>query len=338
MLIKRKPIRAARNWSRLSVKTGRDLAMMIEDCTAVESQDQEYIPLQMTLRHANKKATPSVKEADDAQERSTTDVAPCGTDDGVATPQKGVIRNLLAGHYKGVADVRLRMNFMEELSAVQEVAVARAVDDFEGQIGAVVGDLGPLAALEDELNEDGADQKNEAGRLLESLTDILNPEPASRREVLSLIEVARAAFADLVASIPPDEPQSEETSATGEDDNLAPNSGEEGAVTDTATDVPTQTIPDSDGQMQQILPDPDTIAPEDSAEEEDSGYTATLDSFLAEWNESLPAMLDELASRIQESVPGLEPQGEPSGNGVAYEKFLAAYQSMLDGPESDGDS
>ncbi len=311
--------------------------MTIEECTAVESQDLEYIPLQRTAAHASKKASPSVKEADDAQERSTTDGAACSTD-GVATPQKGVIRNLLAGHYKGVADVRLRMNFMEELSSVQEVAVARAVEDFEGQVRAVVDDLGPLAALEDGPSEDGLDPKNEAGRLLESLTDILNPEPASRQEVLSLIEVARAAFADLVASISPDEPSSEEALATGEDSNLASGSGEEGAITDTATDVPTQTIPDSDGQMQQILPDPDTVAPEDSAEEEENSYEATLDSFLAEWNESLPAMLDELASRIQESVPSLEPQGEPSGNGVAYEKFLAAYQSMRDDPESDGSS
>ncbi|MEW6073647.1 MAG: hypothetical protein AB1726_13775 [Planctomycetota bacterium] len=32
--------------------------------------------------------------------------------------QRGVLRNLLAGHYRGVADVRLRINFFDELQAL----------------------------------------------------------------------------------------------------------------------------------------------------------------------------------------------------------------------------
>ncbi|MDT8301310.1 MAG: hypothetical protein RQ760_07475 [Sedimentisphaerales bacterium] len=37
--------------------------------------------------------------------------------------EKGVIRNLLAGHYKGVSDVRLRINFFEELAAIEAAEV-----------------------------------------------------------------------------------------------------------------------------------------------------------------------------------------------------------------------
>ena len=35
-------------------------------------------------------------------------------------PVKGVIRNLLEGHYKGVADIRLRINFHDELASLQQ--------------------------------------------------------------------------------------------------------------------------------------------------------------------------------------------------------------------------
>ncbi|MHC4216368.1 MAG: hypothetical protein ACYSWP_23700 [Planctomycetota bacterium] len=33
--------------------------------------------------------------------------------------QRGVIRNLMEGHYKGVSDVRLRINFHEEITAIE---------------------------------------------------------------------------------------------------------------------------------------------------------------------------------------------------------------------------
>ena len=37
--------------------------------------------------------------------------------------EKGVLRNLLAGHFKGVSDVRLRINFFEELAAIEAAEV-----------------------------------------------------------------------------------------------------------------------------------------------------------------------------------------------------------------------
>ena len=43
-----------------------------------------------------------------------------------ATDTKGVINNLLAGHYKGVADVRLRINFADELLALEQQEMMRS--------------------------------------------------------------------------------------------------------------------------------------------------------------------------------------------------------------------
>ncbi|MHC4534444.1 MAG: hypothetical protein ACYS6K_10870 [Planctomycetota bacterium] len=56
--------------------------------------------------------------------------------------EKGVLRNLLEGHYKGVSDVRLRINFFEELAAIEAAEVqsltAEKVGDVLESIGGVV--------------------------------------------------------------------------------------------------------------------------------------------------------------------------------------------------------
>ena len=42
---------------------------------------------------------------------------------------KGVIRNIKAGNFKGVADIRLRINFHEELAADRSQEVARQIEE-----------------------------------------------------------------------------------------------------------------------------------------------------------------------------------------------------------------
>ena len=53
--------------------------------------------------------------------------------------RKGVIRNLLEGHYKGVSDVRLRINFFEELAAIEAAEVQTVTDE---KVGGVLESVG----------------------------------------------------------------------------------------------------------------------------------------------------------------------------------------------------
>jgi hypothetical protein len=68
---------------------------------------------------------PSLSTAAPTSLGTAPPVVPEGEDSGKKTPagdtldiKRGVIRNLLSGHYKGVADVRLRINFHDELQAL----------------------------------------------------------------------------------------------------------------------------------------------------------------------------------------------------------------------------
>ena len=52
---------------------------------------------------------------------------------------KGVLRNLLEGHFKGVSDVRLRINFFEELAAIEAAKVQTVAAE---KVGGVLESVG----------------------------------------------------------------------------------------------------------------------------------------------------------------------------------------------------
>jgi hypothetical protein len=60
---------------------------------------------------------PSDAPTDAAPADTPADAAPVNPDDSAAPPQRGVIRLLAEGHFHGVADVRLRTIFADELAA-----------------------------------------------------------------------------------------------------------------------------------------------------------------------------------------------------------------------------
>jgi hypothetical protein len=53
--------------------------------------------------------------------------------------EKGVLRNLLAGHFKGVSDVRLRINFFDELTAIEAAEVQTVTAE---KVGGVLESVG----------------------------------------------------------------------------------------------------------------------------------------------------------------------------------------------------
>lgn len=53
--------------------------------------------------------------------------------------EKGVLRNLLEGHFKGVSDVRLRINFFEELAAIEAAKLQTVTSE---KVGGVLESVG----------------------------------------------------------------------------------------------------------------------------------------------------------------------------------------------------
>jgi hypothetical protein len=84
------------------------------------------------------KTTQEPPESAQIEESSSTEPQPESQENDT---QKGVIRNLLAGHYKGVSDVRLRINFFEELAAIEAAKVQAVTAE---KVGGVLESVGKV--------------------------------------------------------------------------------------------------------------------------------------------------------------------------------------------------
>jgi hypothetical protein len=135
--------------------------------------------------------------------------------------EKGVIRNLLAGHYKGVSDVRLRINFFEELAAIEAAEVqtvtAEKVDGVLESVGKVVMDF------VDSENELTPEQNTSVIELHDTFAQAVGEsqnEPAVDLTTVfdDFVEALRTLFT------PPEQTQEETTIPQTEDDDTTESS------------------------------------------------------------------------------------------------------------------
>ncbi len=222
---------------------------------------------------------------------------------------KGVIRNLLDGHYKGVADVRLRINFYDQLNAVESEQFGQSVRDLTTTLGQSINTQvesflstasgspassgAPAEALRSLVGQFAGAISSSAGAsgaggiqlsfdlLVNDLTTLLTvPEPAG-----ILVETS-----------------DEEIDVSGVTDE---GDGTEGPV------VESDSIQASGAETQAepvLLP---------GAQELIDELTALFNAYLED--------LDDLEA----NTTILPPLSEPNGNGIAYEKFLAQYQQLI---------
>lgn len=244
----------------------------------------------------------------------------------------GVIRLLQEGHFKGVADVRLRINFAEELAALEgQNLKSQAESGFETFNSSLEGTIETLQAS-GELTEDQQaamgtflDQLHEVqGTFLESsppsvenlmndlqtqfdqLLELLNPAPAEP------VPEEPATIEELVAEPEPEMPVETPPAQEPAEIQEAP-AVEEGQETG---DV--QSTEDA-GETQ-----PETAAAEQPVENEPitDPFTSLRDSFQSAM-ETLQANLAQ--------TDGLPEISEPAGNGKAFDKFMAIYESIKNG-------
>lgn len=258
----------------------------------------------------------------------------------------GVLRLLEEGHFKGVADVRLRINFFDELAeraaltaepvaetqsatlrdtvlaGIDKIIAALDVDDAtkEGIAEAVSGFE---AALQDTLTAiksgDGiagfADSVQTIfDTLMTQLADLLRPtEPITDSDVVADGDVtdppsAESTVADTTASIINTLASVVDTIADTVDDAVA--------IDGTTDETPT------DGASS-----PTATPTEATDEPTPTDATTVFEDALA----VLKAAFDEALTQLRTSITDvttLSDPSEPTGNGGAFEKFLAIYNEL----------
>jgi hypothetical protein len=210
-------------------------------------------------------------------------------DDGDQT--KGVIRLFQQDHFKGVAEVRLTINFFDELTAVEAGQLKTAAG---GQINPVLQAVAGPDDLLQALSQPDSDQAEALSALHDTFAQAVNDAndqfmAAGTPSTGGLVDSLNNAFAAFVEGLwNLFEPEPEPT-----DPPPPPSEGE-------PTEPPTTTT------TQEAL----------------ENYIAELQ---AAFDAAVAGLQDNFAA--VSVIPEFSP---PNGNGVAYEKFLEIYNEMRD--------
>lgn len=312
--------------------------------------------------HANKThvaspaVPPTAEPPSDAVPQQVTQPRP-DERDGQKVP--GVVRLLEAGHFRGVADVRLRINFFDQLSTRATASAQPVIQDQSGElIETLSGELGQLL--------DGLAVDQSARQQIDELVGEFNASvQAAVKEFAgdgtinteALAGAIQAAFNALVeqlhegltAPVPALEPQpNPDPTEVPADKGTArpltdPGAEEVAATTDGASPALAAVLatdiaePDASAEGSPVgLPTDPVGEPTETPTEKPADHptedpvdepTLTLEEALATlretFNEALSALLHSIQSAAQ--LPDPSP---PNGNGVAYDKFLAIYNEL----------
>lgn len=243
-------------------------------------------------------STPRVQDTVDI---STNPVAVDSSD-----KEPGALRLLKAGHFKGVAELRQRIHFADQI----------AQEDAQAGASQLTGSLSDLTAVVDEqltelgetvpLNEEQAavvDTLKE--QFNETVSQLTGDTSLSIDDIGALLRSAAdtllQGLTDLNAAAPAEEPADPDVSVT---DSQTPQESTDPTATDpTATDPATTEL------------------------------TLDLTDFINSLGELLNTEIDSLVSSAN-SVSVLPELSEPIGRGAAYDKHLATYLALQSSNES----
>ncbi len=214
---------------------------------------------------------------------------------------RGVIRLFEAGHFRGVADVRLRINFFDELQS--RVSAARATALEEGADN-VVGTV-----------QSGVDE----------LLTVAEPDAAARERIDAAVEEFESETRALLAGQAVETPSSADSlrDATTSIFDAFVAELSELLIADTAEPDARDT-----GESAPAETGDDTAAPA----EEGAETAGTLEEAFADLRATFEEAVADLIASL-ESVSQLPEPSPPNGNGRAYERFLAIYNGLRESPD-----
>ncbi len=290
------------------------------------------------------------KEVDEPQVDEVEEEESAGDDGG----QRGVIRNLMDGHYKGVSDVRLRINFNEEIKAIEnqqlQAASAQNAGTVTQSVNSAVNSLVESGGLTQEQADEAIEAfQTEADKVLE---EFASNQPASTDDLVSalnsifdkLVEFLQSTQVSevpepeqlITEELPPEQPPVDLTEppvpeAPPEPVEPLPAEPPEPLVPDVPIDpvVPLLAEPPLEPLL---LEDP--IEPLSPPEPQGpTQFELFLEELAGIFNASVEGFIESL-----NSVSVLPPLSEPNGNGAAYEKFVEIYNDMIGSPSAGGET
>ena len=238
---------------------------------------------------------------------------------------RGVIRLLQEGHFKGVADIRLRINFFEELSAMENGEIQKVAGEKVQALTDLVNKNLEDLLSSDNLSEEQAtlsenlseEQATSISEQMETFTqsvdlikeDFLNTAQPSKEDLISRLN---SNFEEFIASLnlvllPPDTelPGTESTDDIPTIENLG--------IEELITMNPAEE--ENDGINEIIEPD------------QAEGPETIFQDFIQNLKTTFAEAMNELTNALND-IKILPDLSEPNGNGKAFDKFLTIYNNL----------
>lgn len=281
---------------------------------------QRYPDRAMATKSEAEPTVNPVADADDSESPvrivgdDVVETAVVQSDDG-----QGALRLLQAGHFQGVADVRLRINFHEELAARQEQAVTRIVEEHMSLAITTVSTQVEGLMGSGDLTEVQTDSVYEVLMIFQSSLTITvtgdnapSTLSAQRPTAESFISQMQSAFNSLWDSL----------------ETLLNQSG----VTEPGLGTPTDAVAlaDLSASSLSLSATSTKISFEytsTTVEIVTADETPDFQAFMDTLQQSFASLIADMTAAIA-SVSILPELSEPAGNGVAYDKFLATLNNL----------
>jgi hypothetical protein len=223
---------------------------------------------------------------------------------------QGVLRLIQAGHFNGVADVRLRINFYDELQQISAQNTGQALEggaqELTTNLTAELEKIGTEFELPAETEELAAAFRERMDQIIadtkDGKTDLTTALASMRAEFATLLDAMKAAMTES-----PEPVEEDEAAGQADQEEAVPQDAGEAVVAEDET-------PEESGVI----------------EEEPMVPFETRLAELEDWFATAMSTLESSATATQASQ-ALPPLSAPRGNGAAYAKFLEIYENMGSG-------
>ena len=224
--------------------------------------------------------------------------------------ERGVIRLLQEGHSNGVADVRLRINFYDELNSIEHQNLQAVVEDGVKIILESVGESIDLFLSSDALAEEISKSVNNTEEgfvdaINQSKEDFLISNGSPKDAFLTGIN---SAFETFILSLSSALATKTTEASKGDLPPADNNMGEPSAVTDLESSSNSEPVPTP--ELEPVFQD-----------------------FVDKLRSTFTGAIADLTERMDE-IKVLPELSSFEGNGTAYEKFLTIYNNMLENETS----
>lgn len=277
-----------------------------------------YVKTDTTLTISNVSAKPTITdeeipitlEPEDTTGQETIAKAPTATDTASDNNEaKGVLKLLQEGHFRGVADIRLRINFHDEISALQSEKADQTIRDGVSDIAETLTTEVNAFLENNTLDDELAGVISQASESMYRNFQFINENNTNDSNLQSsdIITRLQTTLDEFVSSV-----------------NINPETGIE---------PETPIVDEAELQSNIISTDEIKVTLSDSSDSSQTTISTPeiLQQFLVSLKETFSLKLNSLETMLSE-ISILPEISEPNGNGKAYSKFLEIYNELYTTP------